>query len=850
MLFQIMLWVIVLISAITLTIAEYAYSSAGATLATILTGCIAMAGIGHYYLRVFKMPIFVFILLKIISFGTICYFVWTLLVPMGVSQFDRAFSLSHLVMMLIIIKYFLAKTITDLTQIFMLSLVLMVVAGITYGELVLAPLFVLYMFGAIYTLVIYNFQRHIEDVSQTRFFGQEMSPEHQEAMRAEINMLWDQLGFGQFKLTFIMILTMSLFFSAVVFLFFPRLDAGSLLGSNFGSKEEIAFNDNIKLGTIDKNKSLRQWIGNIKVTKNNLSHGSSLQPYYFRFNALMDYKESAQIPGLYYWNRPFMVDWDRRRMTSEKIVPNENLIVQEIWLNPVRSSYIPGTYPITKLEGARNEVLGLSLADNAITRYFGNRIGKTMHYKVASHSEIEEEERFHRFKQDLELLGERWYYYHIEIDHHISERIVILANTIAKQLILERADAYAQMKAASINLFAFKNTLLGDKAKNTFDILNIGKNDSELVMDETDREAYDGYIETLFITSDVVGEYNRQIAKTISDYLQENYTYSEINPERSLRAIKDKEGNIIYNEPIDAFLSYSIPSGNCEYFSSAMVLLCRSIEVPARIAVGYLAQEYELKEDIYKVRQRDAHSWVEVYCDREWMLHDPTPPAGIVLAQKSFIEAMLSPLSQYFEGIRVDWLEYVASGDGEQSLQWADGMSDWLQQFEQEAKNEVESVSKLESWFKLQSEEPFLSLFLRWFILFEILVVIGICISELWAYIVPKFLFWRKYRLELKGYTQNGAGFYREMLTVLGTIGIFKASDLSAREFAFELRRYGERFKSVGFLCETYYQQRFSTIRLSENRSSNIDEALTELKVLVRHIKHNEPKPWPWHTGK
>jgi len=846
--FQIMLWVIVLISAVTLTIAEYAYSSSGATIATILTGCIALAGLSHYYLRVLKMPNFMIILLKMIGIGIICYFIWTLLVPMGVSQFDRAFSLAHLIMMLIVIKFFLARTITALTQIFMLSLLLMIIAGITYGEFLLAPLFVLYMFGAIYTMVIYNFQRHIEDVSHTRFFGQDISPEHQDAMRAEVNILWNQLGIGQFKITFIMILVMLFFFSGVAFLFFPRLDAGSLLGSNFGSENKIAFNDKIKLGTIDKNNSLRQWIGNIKLSRNNRSLGSASEPYYLRFNALMDYKKSAEMPALFYWNRPFIVDWDRKRMVSEKIVPDENLIVQEIWLNPVRSSYIPGTYPIEKLEGIRNEVLGLSQADNAIIRYYGNRIGKTMHYKVASFAEIDEDERFKRFQQDLELFGERWFYYHIDIDHHITERVVILANSIAKTLLDQRADAYQQMKAASINLFAFKNTLLGDKTKSTFDIFNIGKEESTLVLDDIDREEYNDYVEMLFITSDVVGEYNRHIAQTISDYLRVNYTYTKTPPDRALLVSKDDKGDEVYSEPIDAFLSYNIPSGNCEYFSSAMVLLCRSVEVPARIAVGYLAQEYASDTNTYTVRQRDAHSWVEVLCDHEWSRFDPTPPSSIALAEKGMLERMLAPLSHYFEAIRVDWLDYIASGKGKQSLQWTEGVSGWLQQFEQEAKEKVEKKSTLEAWFKLQNKEPFFSLFIRWFILFELLVVIGICISELWAYIVPKYLFWRKYRFELKGYTESGAGFYREMLCVLGSIEIYKSSDLSAREFAFELRRYGERFKSVGFLCETYYQQRFSTIRLSENRSSNIVEALTELKVLVRHIKRNEPKPWPWHV--
>jgi len=66
-------------------------------------------------------------------------------------------------------------------------------------------------------------------------------------------------------------------------------------------------------------------------------------------------------------------------------------------------------------------------------------------------------------------------------------------------------------------------------------------------------------------------------------------------------------------------------SGHCEYFATATTLLLRSLNVPARYVVGYSVQEFGAIDELYVVRRRHAHAWVQAYVDGAWVNVDTTP---------------------------------------------------------------------------------------------------------------------------------------------------------------------------------------------------------------------------------
>ena len=71
--------------------------------------------------------------------------------------------------------------------------------------------------------------------------------------------------------------------------------------------------------------------------------------------------------------------------------------------------------------------------------------------------------------------------------------------------------------------------------------------------------------------------------------------------------------------------------GHCEYFATAMAVMLRATDVPARVAVGFLPgretgtdEETGLVEHV--VSTSDAHAWVEVYFpEHGWVTFEPTP---------------------------------------------------------------------------------------------------------------------------------------------------------------------------------------------------------------------------------
>ncbi len=87
-------------------------------------------------------------------------------------------------------------------------------------------------------------------------------------------------------------------------------------------------------------------------------------------------------------------------------------------------------------------------------------------------------------------------------------------------------------------------------------------------------------------------------------------------------------------------------AGHCEYFAVATVLLLRQAGVPARLANGYVASEYNKKQQHYIVRRRHAHAWAIAYINGVWEAVDSTPPRW--LAMEADNASGLQPLNDWF----------------------------------------------------------------------------------------------------------------------------------------------------------------------------------------------------------
>ncbi len=83
----------------------------------------------------------------------------------------------------------------------------------------------------------------------------------------------------------------------------------------------------------------------------------------------------------------------------------------------------------------------------------------------------------------------------------------------------------------------------------------------------------------------------------------------------------------------DYFL-FVLQRGYCDYYATSMVVMARSLGLPARLAVGYAAGEYDGQRQRFTVVEADAHSWPEIYfSDYGWIPFEPTAAQPVYVRQ-------------------------------------------------------------------------------------------------------------------------------------------------------------------------------------------------------------------------
>lgn len=120
------------------------------------------------------------------------------------------------------------------------------------------------------------------------------------------------------------------------------------------------------------------------------------------------------------------------------------------------------------------------------------------------------------------------------------------------------------------------------------------------------------------VTANRLTPYAKAVA--IEQYLSNTYTYSLEKPTHPSR-----------NEDFVSHFLFVDRTGYCDHFSTSMVVMLRSVGVPARWVKGFAPgtlQSASGSDGLQEVmvRNQDAHSWVEVYFPAMgWVPFEPTP---------------------------------------------------------------------------------------------------------------------------------------------------------------------------------------------------------------------------------
>ncbi|MCK6628376.1 MAG: DUF3488 and transglutaminase-like domain-containing protein [Anaerolineae bacterium] len=124
-----------------------------------------------------------------------------------------------------------------------------------------------------------------------------------------------------------------------------------------------------------------------------------------------------------------------------------------------------------------------------------------------------------------------------------------------------------------------------------------------------------------------VTERTRALAHELADPHDNAYDKA-----RAIEAYLRRE--IKYNEKLTApppgvdrvdYILFEAKEAYCDYYASAMIVMLRSLGIPARFAVGFAQGTFNAEQNVYQVVNADAHSWVEVYFPQYgWIEFEPT----------------------------------------------------------------------------------------------------------------------------------------------------------------------------------------------------------------------------------
>ncbi len=134
-------------------------------------------------------------------------------------------------------------------------------------------------------------------------------------------------------------------------------------------------------------------------------------------------------------------------------------------------------------------------------------------------------------------------------------------------------------------------------------------------------------------------------------------------------------------DPLEDFI-VEHRQGHCEYFAGALALMLRSQGIPARIAIGFRAGEWNSDGGYYQVRQLHAHTWVEALLEPKhyaeenlgstmrwavggWLVLDPTPIGGSGAVDEASNRGLWHRASMYLDYWQVLWNRYVGALDAE-----------------------------------------------------------------------------------------------------------------------------------------------------------------------------------------
>lgn len=294
----------------------------------------------------------------------------------------------------------------------------------------------------------------------------------------------------------------------------------------------------------------------------------------------------------------------------------------------------------------------------------------------------------------------------------------------------------------------------------------------------------------------------QRMAVRLEDHFHKEFTYSLAGLQEEVR------------DPLAHFL-FETKRGHCEYFASSMVVMLRTLGIPARVATGFLGGEFNSLSGWQVIRASDAHSWVEAWIPGHgWMTFDPTPPDNSVPRESIWKRAAM-----FLDAADQFWRDWVLSYDFDHQLQLAARMQ-----------TASRSIAFSQNWKMDDLWNAAQVGVLRWF-------AIGVAGFGL-VLVVRKGPGWwaawlRRSRLRRAqsghAHSSDATLLYEQMLNVLAKRGYSKPASFTPQEFAAGIPN-SELARLVADLTTAYNEVRFGG---SSQSAPRIADLLQQIESLV-----------------
>ncbi|MBA2493657.1 MAG: transglutaminase domain-containing protein, partial [Acidobacteria bacterium] len=240
---------------------------------------------------------------------------------------------------------------------------------------------------------------------------------------------------------------------------------------------------------------------------------------------------------------------------------------------------------------------------------------------------------------------------------------------------------------------------------------------------------------------------------------------------------------------------------------------------------------YNETADVFVVKQKNAHSWVEVYFPKEnaWIPFDPTPFAG-QNDGAAINNGIIGKFNTYLEALETFWIQYFLVFDNQEQRSLFRSVKNGFSDYQSKTSAWLTEIQyRLSDWWKevrgdkgLQTSAKAIAFGIGYLIA----GILGI-ILIIWLYQKIKRLeIWRRLYAWLKHKNETTIiKFYERMQKVLASKGFTRAAHQTPLEFAFALN-----MPEAVRITEKYNRVRFGEKKLSKDETIEIEDWLEKLE--------------------